>query len=209
STLLADVRAVLSRPTFTLTVLGYSCYTAVTVGLSTFGAAFLVDLGFFSTETEASVTFGGVVSLAGLVGTPVGGLLLDAYKVDGPARLHLGCLQNLLLAASAAALLAPTALVADVRVYAALLGLACCVLFAVTAGFNVAVMLSVPPELRALALALNTLGIHALGDVPSPVVVGALKDAWAPGCVHGAATPACRADRPAIRMVELATLSYL
>lgn len=43
-------------------------------------------------------------------------------------------------------------------------------------------MSSVPPENRSFAIALNTLCIHALGDVPSPVVVGNLLDTMAPAC---------------------------
>ena len=43
-----------------------------------------------------------------------------------------------------------------------------------TAGVNVALMWSVPPENRAMAMALSVIIIHLLGDVPSPVVIGAI-----------------------------------
>lgn len=46
-------------------------------GLGTFGSAFLMGLGYFDSETAASSTFGIVVCLAGVIGTPLGGLLLD------------------------------------------------------------------------------------------------------------------------------------
>ena len=36
--------------------------------------------------------------------------------------------------------------------------------------------------MRAFAIAIETLLLHLFGDVPSPVVVGALKDAIAPSC---------------------------
>jgi len=54
--------------------------------------------------------------------------------------------------------------------------------FGTSAGITRTIMLLVPPEMRSFAVALNTMGIHILGDVPSPIIVGALKDAWAPNC---------------------------
>ncbi|RLO06389.1 hypothetical protein DYB28_008592, partial [Aphanomyces astaci] len=38
------------------------------------------------------------------------------------------------------------------------------------------------PSRRSLAVGVNTLILHLLGDVPSPIILGALKDAWAPDC---------------------------
>ena len=56
---------------------GIACQAAVLCGLGTFGSAFLMGLGYFDSETAASSTFGSVVCLAGVVGTPLGGILLD------------------------------------------------------------------------------------------------------------------------------------
>lgn len=55
-------------------------------------------------------------------------------------------------------------------------------LFATTAHANLAVMLAAPRHLRPLSLAINSVSMHALGDVPSPTLIGALKDALAPHC---------------------------
>ena len=57
--------------------IGIACQAAVLCGLGTFGSAFLMGLGYFDSETAASSTFGSVVCLAGVVGTPLGGILLD------------------------------------------------------------------------------------------------------------------------------------
>lgn len=54
--------------------------------------------------------------------------------------------------------------------------------FGSSAGISRAVMLLVPPHMRSFALSVQVLGIHCLGDVPSPIIVGSLKDAWAPKC---------------------------
>lgn len=59
-------------------------------------------------------------------------------------------------------------------------------LFATTAHANLAVMLAAPKHLRPLSLAVNSIALHALGDVPSPTLIGALKDTLAPHCAEGA-----------------------
>lgn len=41
-----------------------------------------MGLGYFDSETAASSTFGSVVCLAGILGTPLGGFLLD-YRLNG------------------------------------------------------------------------------------------------------------------------------
>ena len=51
---------------------------------------------------------------------------------------------------------------------------------------NVSIFEGVPREHRAFGIAVATLLMHAFGDVPSPVVVGLLKDRWAPACAPDA-----------------------
>ena len=58
---------------FLLVAGGYAAQNGSLIGLSTFGSAFIIGLGFFETETESSSVFGILVSVAGLVGTPLGG----------------------------------------------------------------------------------------------------------------------------------------
>jgi hypothetical protein len=56
-----------------------------------------MGLGYFDTETAASSTFGSVVCLAGIIGTPLGGLLLDynmsGYKDEGNEIQSERCLE--------------------------------------------------------------------------------------------------------------------
>ena len=54
--------------------------------------------------------------------------------------------------------------------------------FATSAGITRSVMLLVPNNVRPFALGFLTLVLHALGDVPSPPVVGILLGAWAANC---------------------------
>ena len=54
--------------------------------------------------------------------------------------------------------------------------------FGTSAGVSRAVMLLVTSSMRSFALACLTLILHALGDVPSPPIIGMLAGSWAPHC---------------------------
>ena len=43
-------------------------------GLSTFGSAFMMGLGYFNTESESSTIFGALICMSGIVSTPLGGI---------------------------------------------------------------------------------------------------------------------------------------
>lgn len=62
-----------------------------------------------------------------------------------------------------------------------MLGLGALCLFINTAAVNLAILASVPPESRPFAVGLGTVVLHALGDVPSPVIIGQVADQLAPG----------------------------
>ena len=68
----------------------------------------------------------------------------------------------------------------------------------------------VPTRSRAFAIGLQVVFIHALGDVPSPIVIGAIKDALAP---HSMKLPDSDAytdeGRDKLRLVMMITLSWL
>lgn len=72
---------------FFFQTIGIACQAAVLCGLGTFGSSFLMGLGYFDSETAASSTFGSVVCLAGVIGTPLGGILLD-YGMNQSDKKH-------------------------------------------------------------------------------------------------------------------------
>ena len=57
------------------------CFLTVVVmgGLAAFGPDAILKMNLLHGETSASLTFGGIVSLAGLIGTPMGGKLFDRW----------------------------------------------------------------------------------------------------------------------------------
>jgi len=62
----------------------------------------------------------------------------------------------------------------------ALLAVGCIFIFMTTSAVNIATMWTVPSESRPFAIAISTILIHLLGDVPSPVIIGLLDDEFQP-----------------------------
>mmetsp|Transcript_16100 Transcript_16100/g.49204 ORF Transcript_16100/g.49204 Transcript_16100/m.49204 type:complete len:614 (-) Transcript_16100:327-2168(-) len=193
---------------FWLVALGYAGYSATIMGFATFGPAFVMGLGFFDDEQGASFTFGALVSVAGIIGTPLGGFLLDWGKayieraenrfyaplaggdVDGAIRTadtplsvrSMSLAQVLALNTVGAAVIFCVVYETNKAVFLSVLGIGITALMAPTAGMNLSVLESVPPENRSLAIGMATLIMHAFGDVPSPIVIGAIKGILAPDC---------------------------
>ena len=85
-----EIYYVLTQPIYLAVVFGYAGYTAVLAGIGNFGPTIVEGLGIVHTQSEASLYFGIAVSLAGAVGTPVGGFLLDYLT----KRLHKRAIMN-------------------------------------------------------------------------------------------------------------------
>lgn len=156
-----------------MTVLGYAAYTFALGGIATWMAPFLQRVRGLPLAT-ATVRFGGIVVVTGLVGTWVGGRLADALLArTREAYLWLSGVATLAAAPLfALALLSPTPAVYWPAMVAAQL-----LMFASTGPINAHIANVVRPEIRATAVALSIFTIHILGDVQSPVLVGAISDA--------------------------------
>ncbi len=165
-------RLLKNRP-YRLIVLGYAAYTFALGGLAFWAPAFLERIRGMS-KADATVQFGAIVVVTGFVGTFAGGWAGDYFLRRS---------QNAYLSVSAWATLAaaPAALVAfaarEKPVYLTAIVVTELLLFASTGPINSAIVNVVAPTERATAVALSILGIHLLGDVPSPPLIGAVSDA--------------------------------
>jgi MFS family permease len=254
----AQFGATLGDPVYTATVLGYAGLTAVLAGLGAFGPAFLQGLGFVRCQATASLLFGACVSVAGLVGTPLGGWALDAVvardlarargssgggsaaapaaavkpdargdgadadaaAVEAPLlppppvsptgagdsddaeramddssyltlsphgrwlKLQVCLWQSAALAVVGFAVVALSVPAAKAGLgvggFMAAITLGATALFAASSPVNLGIMAVAPPSLRPFSIGLSTLLVHALGDTPSPTIIGALADRWSP-----------------------------
>jgi len=213
-TLWAEVKLCFSQPCFVWVALGYAGYAGSIIGFSTFGPSILVGLGLWSSMAAASLAFSATVAASGFLGTPLGGLALDAWAKRSPrSRLAAALELSLLLVTAGGLFVASAAFATDKSTFLVRLFLGTLPLFAATAPMNVAVYESVPRSNRALGSALGTLLMHALGDVPTPILFGAAKDALAPDCTPRGERDAlgddCPRQRKNLRLVALAAAAWL
>jgi MFS family permease len=141
----------------------------------------------------ASARFGAVTVVTGALGTLIGGWLGDraARARQGREQARRGPLDpretdvaaargNVDVCALSAGLGAPLAAAAILATSAAgfFLGVFPCqmALFLLSGPVNVAILRSVPVELRASGMALSIFAIHLLGDLWSPPLIGLIAD---------------------------------
>ena len=135
---------------------GFIGYSGAVIGFSTFGPAIAVGLGLWDNTTAASLAFSGTLAFSGIVGTPVGGVLLDTWvqhdvsavsRSTGDAntrRLTRALDLSLALCSFGAIVIANAAYARRAVVFLVYMGMGTLPLFAATAAMNVAVFESVP-----------------------------------------------------------------
>ena len=171
----SEVWACFSSPVYLMTSLGYAAYTAVIAGFSYYGPTYIRKRSSWGiAETEADTVFGGIVAVTGLIGTALGGIVLDrcSGKAEGAERLVPALGTVLIEVVIGTAICVGAGYCETANAFFICLALGVLVMFMTTAGVNVALMWSVPPANRATAMALSVIIIHLLGDVPSPIVIG-------------------------------------
>lgn len=177
---------------------------------------------YFKQESAASTVFGAALALAGMLGTPLGGLLCDRQACEHKAdKLAVITRQIFVFAALGMALSCVSCFVEPRAWFLLTFVGGALLLFVCTAGINYAIMLAVPAANRSFAIAIDTLAIHALGDVPSPILVGAILDRLAPECAaalksqadQGSAdfivTPGCADQVGMVRLTLFLACLYL
>lgn len=293
---------VLRRYAFIFLSFAYAGQAASLIGVSTFGASFLLGLGFFNHQTEASTIFGAVICIAGLVSTPIGGIILDRMLKTPPSeayileqqkiasehskpgsisiatsieskkksgnglemsnslsteplvnkrkssrvissdnsikdsngeipiesyfhtehdyhhyKLHQITKFVMFFSFMGALFLILLYIVDDKILYLFSVLFGCGLIFLCNSAINMGVMLSVPVDNQPFSIGLNTVILHLFGDVPSPIIVGMIKDLLAPGCVedegsdddNAAASDECRADSDGLKITMLITTLWL
>lgn len=165
-------RDLLRNRTYVLTALGYAAYTFALGGLGFWMPAFL-ERARGMPRAEATVTFGAIVIVTGFAGTFAGGWLGDFF-------LKRTRQSYLWIAGIATLLAAPLTLVAltsrDKTIYLTTIVIAEVLIFMCTGPVNSAILNVVSPIERATAVGFSVLVMHALGDIPSPPLIGVLSD---------------------------------
>lgn len=166
------VRRILGTRDWLFATAGYTALTAALGAFATWAVVVLVrDKGM--SQTSANITLGVVTLLAGAAGTFGGGWIADRFAARRRNAYFLVCAVSTLLG------IFPTLLVIisnDRRILLPAVFFAVALLFVSNAPFHAILLGSVPVGVRAMAVALNIVIIHACGDAISRALVGVLSD---------------------------------
>eukprot|EP00986_Skeletonema_menzelii_P001681 scaffold460_cov81-Skeletonema_menzelii.AAC.21 len=212
-TILSEVKTCLNSKILVSLSLGQAAIFGVVTALGTFGGAFILALQLFNDEKVAATWFGITAALAGVIGTPLGGSLVDKILArygagdtdnnDGSGgggggvrgegvddSLRHPIIASILprmnaLVAVGMVFIFPTLAMKDAAFFLCFLFVGWTLLFATQTGISICAMLSVRKAHRPNALAFISIAGHLLGDVPLPIVLGLIKDHLAPGCKVG------------------------
>lgn len=154
------------------TVAGYTAYTFALGGFAFWAPSYMMRVRGFSQEM-GMLYFGGITVVTGVVGALLGGWLGDVlrrYTRKGYTWLSV-------LAMILGSLFATVALTCnDDRAFLAALVATQLCLFLNTGPVNALIVGSVPPHMRASAMASSIFCIHLFGDAISPVLIGWISD---------------------------------
>jgi len=159
-----------SNPPYLYATLGMAAVTFSLGGISAWMPAFLQRSGF--SPSTVGITLGGITAATGLGGTAAGGWLAQIWLRRNDRALYL-------VSAWSALLTVPFGVLCFFGPHATMLpslGVAMFCIFLGTGPLNAAIVNSVPASVRATAIAVELFLIHALGDTPSPWLIGVVSD---------------------------------
>jgi len=172
SSLRASLGALASRPSFVYNTAAQTIYTFAMGGLATWMPTYFVRVRHLPLASADRV-FGGVLCLAGFVGTLLGGRFGDRLahrRPDGHFLLS-GWALVASLPFTLLAILSPTPAIFWPSMFVTL-----ALLFLNTGPLNAAMANVLPASLRGWGFAINTTAIHLLGDAASPPLIGVASD---------------------------------
>jgi MFS family permease len=166
----AHVLALARNAPYLYATLGMAMTTFSMGGISAWMPSFLERSGF--SPATVGITLGGITAGAGLGGTAVGGWIAQRWLRTNHRALYL-------LSAWSALITVPFGILCFFGPRATMLpalALAMFSIFLSTGPLNTAIVNAVPATVRATAIAVELFLIHALGDTPSPRLIGMVSD---------------------------------
>jgi MFS transporter, Spinster family, sphingosine-1-phosphate transporter len=170
-------KKVFTTPDWLLSTTGYTAVTFVLGAFATWATMMLVrekNMG----PTTAAVVLGVVTLFAGAAGTFGGGWIADRVVARRRNGYYLVCGISSLLAVVPAFL---AVILHTPALFLPAIFISVALLFVNNAPFHAILINSVPPSIRASAVAMNIVVIHVCGDVISRFGVGTLSDSIAAG----------------------------
>jgi len=159
-----------SNAPYLYATLGMAMTTFSMGGISAWMPSFLQRAGF--SPNTVGLTLGGITAGAGLGGTAIGGWIAQRWLRTNHRALYL-------VSAWSALITVPFGVLCFFGPRATMLPALALAMFSIFLGtgpLNAAIVNAVPATVRATAIAVELFLIHALGDTPSPRLIGMVSD---------------------------------
>jgi len=167
-------RALARNRKYVLTCAGYAAYSFALGGMAAWFPSFLERVRGVP-HAEAAWLPGIILVVTGFVGTFAGGWIGDRFLTrHADAYLWVSAIAT----SAAVPFVLLSFLINSPLVFWPSIAIAELLLFASTGPINATFINIVSPSMRATAMAVQIFFIHLLGDVPSPVIIGAMSDAF-------------------------------
>ncbi|GAC1654373.1 MAG: MFS transporter [Acidobacteriaceae bacterium] len=166
----ASVWTLATNHLYLYAALGRAAVTFSLGGISAWMPSFLQRSGF--SPATVGLTLGGITAGAGLGGTAFGGWLAQRWLRTNGSALYL-------VSAWSALITVPFGVLCFFGPRATMLPALAVAMFCIFLGtgpLNAAIVNAVPAGIRATAIAVELFLIHALGDTPSPRLIGMVSD---------------------------------
>jgi MFS family permease len=185
--LLHQLKVVFTQSVFVLLCVGYGFFF-FTFGAFAFWIPTYLARVYKDQKNLADIGFGAVTCLTGIIGTVVGGALMELIsarlaKKDKFKNLShdyimviSGCIICCVLVFSGMLITIPAVFTSSIYIFFIFFAFGTLLLFSTTAPVNIAIMYSVPTSLKAQSMAVSVGVAHLIGDFPSPSITGVLID---------------------------------
>jgi predicted MFS family arabinose efflux permease len=171
----SQIMSLFKNREYMLACLGYIFYTFAMGAFSYWGPSFLSRVHHMKIQ-DASLFLGPTLVVGGIIGTLIGGHFSDRWRkksASGYAKL-LAISVLIAVPFSFVSFLTTDKLTSMVTIVITMI-----FLFQSTGPINTVIVESVPPNMRASAMAICIFLIHAFGDLWSPELVGRVSDNFA------------------------------
>lgn len=178
----ADLALIFRTPSYLFNLVGMTAMTFAVGGMSFWIRTYVNEYRGLHNEAQTGLVFGGIIVAAGMGATLFGGYLADRLRSRMPGSYFLvsGVGMALGFPLFLAVLWTPFPLAWVFLFFSVFC------LFLNTGPSNTIIANVTPPAMRSTAYAISIFTIHALGDVISPPIIGAIADATkTPALPHG------------------------
>ena len=182
-----QLKVVFTQSVFVMLCVGYGFFF-FTFGAFAFWIPTYLAKEYPDQTMLADFGFGAVTCLTGIIGTVVGGALMELLsariskkdKFSSLSHDHImvisGCIICCILVFSGMLFTIPAVFTPSIYIFFIFFAFGTLLLFSTTAPVNIAIMYSVPASLKAQAMAVSVGVAHLIGDFPSPSITGVLID---------------------------------